>query len=40
MKKLLFTLLSLIPLTIFGQISVTKTADEKIERIIKDNRNV
>jgi hypothetical protein len=35
MKKLLFTLLSLIPLTIFGQISVTKTADEKIERIIK-----
>lgn len=35
MKKIIFTLLSLIPLSIFGQISVTKTADEKIERIIK-----
>ena len=35
MKNLLYLILTLVPLTVYGQISVTKTADEKIERIIK-----
>lgn len=35
MKNLLYLILTLVPLTFYGQISVTKTADEKIERIIK-----